>query len=335
MAPRPGATGQGLTEAAPGRSAEVAVKCDLCKGVSGGPACVSACPTEAIARIDPDKELVELRALGGKAPRPAEAVRPSRRVLWTVALGAALAAVGVARLPLGKWTSGAALAALTVVLLAYGAKKRLPARWIRLGSTRVHYIVHLAVGALVGGLAAGHAGFGWATAGAAMARVAFYAALASGAACGAIYALVPGRLTRVEKKGLLPEDVAAHRRELGDRVFSLLTGKSELAKTLYAKVLQPYEKSRLGPLALLLSGRTLSAEQARLRARIDAMLGGRGKDKLAGVDDLVRAVVELRGLRAGAPLRALLAAALPLHLVVVLASIVAVAAHVWIALGHR
>jgi Fe-S-cluster-containing hydrogenase component 2 len=30
-----------------------AVKCDMCKGIDGGPACVRACPTGAAIRVDP------------------------------------------------------------------------------------------------------------------------------------------------------------------------------------------------------------------------------------------------------------------------------------------
>jgi Fe-S-cluster-containing hydrogenase component 2 len=34
-----------------------AVKCDLCKGQDGGPACVRACPTGAANRMSPEKIL--------------------------------------------------------------------------------------------------------------------------------------------------------------------------------------------------------------------------------------------------------------------------------------
>jgi Fe-S-cluster-containing hydrogenase component 2 len=33
---------------------ELARKCDLCESVSGGPACVSACPTGAVIRLGPE-----------------------------------------------------------------------------------------------------------------------------------------------------------------------------------------------------------------------------------------------------------------------------------------
>ena len=32
-----------------------AVKCDMCKGIDGGAACVRACPTGAAARVSPEK----------------------------------------------------------------------------------------------------------------------------------------------------------------------------------------------------------------------------------------------------------------------------------------
>ena len=35
--------------------AKKAVKCDMCKGISGGPACVRSCPTGAAIRISPEE----------------------------------------------------------------------------------------------------------------------------------------------------------------------------------------------------------------------------------------------------------------------------------------
>ena len=34
-----------------------AIKCDMCAGIEGGPACVRACPTGAAIRVSPDKFL--------------------------------------------------------------------------------------------------------------------------------------------------------------------------------------------------------------------------------------------------------------------------------------
>lgn len=42
-------------ESAQGGGAKKAVKCDMCKDLSGGPACVRACPTGAAIRVSPEK----------------------------------------------------------------------------------------------------------------------------------------------------------------------------------------------------------------------------------------------------------------------------------------
>jgi cGMP-dependent protein kinase 2 len=42
---------------------KIAVKCDMCKGISGGPACVRACPTGAAIRVSPE-EFLSVARLG-------------------------------------------------------------------------------------------------------------------------------------------------------------------------------------------------------------------------------------------------------------------------------
>jgi cGMP-dependent protein kinase 2 len=37
-----------------GESPKLAIKCDMCAGKAGGPACVRACPTGAAIRVSPD-----------------------------------------------------------------------------------------------------------------------------------------------------------------------------------------------------------------------------------------------------------------------------------------
>ena len=44
---------------------KLAVKCDLCKSLSGGPACVRACPTGAAQRVSPESLF---QRLGGGGP---------------------------------------------------------------------------------------------------------------------------------------------------------------------------------------------------------------------------------------------------------------------------
>jgi cGMP-dependent protein kinase 2 len=38
-----------------------AVKCDMCQGIDGGPACVRACPTGAAIRVDPEQFIEVVR----------------------------------------------------------------------------------------------------------------------------------------------------------------------------------------------------------------------------------------------------------------------------------
>jgi Fe-S-cluster-containing hydrogenase component 2 len=42
---------------AAGEQAKLAIKCDMCSGIDGGPACVRACPTGAAIRVAPEKFL--------------------------------------------------------------------------------------------------------------------------------------------------------------------------------------------------------------------------------------------------------------------------------------
>ena len=56
------------TKAAPGiEKAKKAIKCDMCSGIDGGPACVRACPTGAAIRVAPETLLTVAR-LEGTAP---------------------------------------------------------------------------------------------------------------------------------------------------------------------------------------------------------------------------------------------------------------------------
>ena len=78
-------------------SAEVAVKCDLCSAVPSGPACVSACPVDAIARIDPAAAIAEVRQAVGA--RPAKRGLPVRRAAAPWIAAAVLVAMAAARVP--------------------------------------------------------------------------------------------------------------------------------------------------------------------------------------------------------------------------------------------
>lgn len=321
---------------------DVAVKCDLCRSWDAGPACVEACPTEAIFRIDPSEDLAELRGLF-RRPTSSPSREPGRfeRVAPLVG-GATIGAAGIAiagatmqsRGLFGPahgpgYAAGVAAAIGFVGLLAYAVPKRGVRLFRRrtdgpsaLGATRPtrsrtfpHLAIHATIGALSMGLAIAHAPYPlpWrGTSGVAL-YVSFLAAGVLGIATSLAYALIPPRLARVERTALLPEDFAAEKVALSDRLFRGTTGRSDVVKKLVERILLPYAKSPFGALLLVASGRDLRAERARLRGRIDAVLDGRGRERLAGLDDLVRIVVELRALGAQRLLSRTLAIGLPLH----------------------
>src|SRR6185503_9391514 len=135
LAPRPASAKSAL-------SAEVAVKCDLCREYEA-PACVQACPTGSILRVEPAEDFSRVAALFG---RDAAKVAPSeRRTLGTwllpVALGSALALGGVAlRLHVLGWlvpgrgvalVSGYAALLGALALVAYAIPKRRLRIWMK------------------------------------------------------------------------------------------------------------------------------------------------------------------------------------------------------------
>jgi hypothetical protein len=109
--------------------------------------------------------------------------------------------------------------------------------------------------------------------------------------------------------------MALERELLFDRLHRASSGTSDLVKTIADKILVPYARAPVGALALVVSGRTLVEEERVLAARIDKVLAGRGRERLDGLDGLVRIVVELRALPARRGLSGLLRGFLPLHIV--------------------
>jgi len=345
---------------------EVAVKCDLCREFEA-PACVSACPTQSIFRLEPSAEISEIRALFGGASAPSSA-RPApdwQRLVLPVGAGLSLvlAALLYQRVSLprglsGSWTLGLVVALLAALgcfgLAAYVVPKRRVALWMKprqhsaareaarlsevggassaprqRSKLRPYYLAHVAGGCLVLALVIGHAGFGLGRGVAAALSACFWLAALLGVFGAWVQRWIPPRLAALERTGLLPEDFVAEERRLTDRLYSEISGKHELVKTIAERLLLPYARGFGGSLALLLSGRSLSQEQARLEAKIDEILQGRGGDKRAGLEPLVKLVVEIRALplrrgltwvlrawhRPHALLSALLLALLVLHIV--------------------
>jgi ferredoxin len=320
---------------------ELAVKCDLCRTYDRGPACVQACPTGSIFRINPTEEIADLRELLGRDRRESRsAAAPTRPA---VVAGATIAAIGfgatgavmqsrgalTAKGGVG-YAAGVVAAAGFLALLAYLVPKRGIRIWMRAprwktsasrprvaSVVRPHATLHTVIGVLTMATVLAHAP--WPPAGRASVGGALYAAffLSAFAGCGTglAYRFLPRYLARLERTAALPEDFAGARRALLDRLYREVTGRSDLVKKIVDKMLLPYATSAFGPIALLLSRRTLREEEEVVRGRIDRVLEGRGAERLAGLKELVRTVVELRSLPAQRLLLAGLRVGLPVHVV--------------------
>ncbi|MDB4941324.1 MAG: Formate dehydrogenase beta subunit [Labilithrix sp.] len=331
--------------AAAGPYPDVAVKCDLCSGAAAGPACVNACPVQAIARIDPSAALVELR----EAPRglltralpaaPPASIMPRRAAAWPWVVGACLAAVGAAGAPLGPLTSGVLAGVLVMLLVLYGAVKRAPRVLARVRSgvplARAFFVAHLALGALACGVVLAHTHGHVPSDAAGALLLALCVAVASGAALAIGYAVLPTRLTRLERGSVLPEELGARARDLDERMYAQLSGASEVVKAVYAGLLRPYRQEPLGALALVLSGRRLRDEEARLEARASSLAAGRLGEHRGRVAELVRMLVEQRAARSVRLLTVAIRAMLPLHLAATATAVVLLVVHVVTALGAR
>ena len=301
-------------------SKTVAVKCDLCRDYAA-PACVRSCPTQSILRLDPQQDFAHVRALfGGRlvnhsrpGPRKDKPAWLAPLVAFVFAFLLLAAWFAADRLPgTSPWRSVAGpLGALGFALLfSYAAVKRGIKYWLRprarrqdepAGRTqrsRVHpyYLAHLVLGVATLVLVFLHAGFSFSRTLSGALAFAFYLCTALGVFGAWVYRTLPLRLSRLERKGLLPEDFVRERERLLDRLHRHASGKSDLVKTLLERVIMPYQRSFLSTLSLLISGRSLSQEESRIRDRISAMLQGRGKDKLFGLEELIRTAVEQKAL---------------------------------------
>jgi hypothetical protein len=269
-------------------------------------------------------------------------------------VAAAVAAVGVAHVPAGhgaeRVATGVAAGIVVLALAAYAVVKRVrvgrgsrtlaesgpesrrvPAERSR---TRLHAIAHAALGALAVGVVAAHAGARVAPNAAGALLVAFAVASATGMAGALAYRLAPRALSRVERRAMLPEDLGPRARDLDDRVFGALSGRSEATKAVYARWLAPYARWPLGGLALIARRATPKEEERRLRGRVEAVLGARAAT-LDGLQDLVRLVVERRAVRAQRLLQGALRAWVPAHVVAVAVTLVLLLVHVALVVRAR
>lgn len=329
----------------------VAVKCDLCKGVSAGPACVSACPTSAIARIDPSEQFAGGVPEELNSPTAiSKSVMPPKVAAFPWVIGGLFAGAGLWLLPLGRWTTGIVAGVAIVMLTSYSALKRVvplarargngrvaraalprpPRVQTRESYARLSYVAHLGLGMVAAFATLAHAGARLPPNVAGAATIALAATILTGLVGGVIATWTPRMLSKVERRSVLPEELSQRPKELDDAIFRGLSGKSELTKTLFVDVLRPYKGSRLGPVLLLVSGRTLREEEGAILARLEALVSkGRGElaQRAPGLSDLVRLVVEHRAVRTQRVLTWLLRGFVVPHIAVTAAAIVLVVLH--------
>jgi len=353
MAPRP----------EPALHREVAVKCDLC-GELESPACVRACPSEAIARLDPKRDFGEVRTILGLPPEPGKPPRRRSPLASAKAVAVALAIAGVgaalrwhavsAPVP-GRglpYAAGIVAALGCLGLAAHAWLKRSRSVLARARSREsaarraardadaapslvqkltlsvladAHVVLGLSVVVAVAVHAGARAGHGATS----VLALSFWLTAVSGAVGALAYRFVPRRLSRLERKALLPEDLGREREALFDRLHRESSGQSELVKAIVEKLLVPYARSPWGPVALVASGRDLRAEERAVRRRVDRVLEGRGGERLSGLDALVRTVVELRALGARRAMQSALRFWLPLHILSTALVLALLALHVW------
>jgi len=343
---------------------EIAVKCDLCRDYDA-PACVSTCPTGAILRLDPSRDVAEVaEVLGVAAPGD----RRLRVPFATIAVGLAVVlalgvgAAGWQKQAVGAWTPGQGpglfagiIAAIAcVVLVAYALPKRIVWLWAhRRTRTRAEnvglsarvpaaprskvkplYAMHLVVGLAAMAAVCGHAGARLPDDPAGALHLSFWTVAILGVVLAIAYRVLPRRLARIEREGLLPEDLGRRRTELVDRLYRAGSGKSDLVKAIAEKILVPYARAPFGSLALFVRGRTLADEEAGLQARIAAMLQGRGQERLHGLSELVKVVVELRALPLRRVLTLVLRGLLPVHVLATGLLFALLALHVLVEAGR-
>jgi len=298
-------------------SAQVAVKCDLCHERASGPACVSACPTDAIVRIDPSVELDDVRAvLDKRAPRPVTTSTRSLRAPAIVCASSILAAGAFFALDGSARASGLLLLALFAALAFYAVAKRL----LRV-RVRPHFVAHLAIGATSLGVGLAHAR------GHSALAIAFWGAAFLGLFAGILGVLVPRRLARIERSAKLPEELGEALRDVDARVFRELSGTSDLLKGLWVRLLGPFAHSPFVFLRVCIAAPTQRAMREELVARVRTITNG-DDERLAGLDRLVRVAVERQALRAQRLLVAGLRGVAFAHVVVVCALAALVVLHV-------
>ena len=227
---------------------ELAVKCDLCHGVGGGPACVRACPTGAAIRLTPGRVPGDAGgdrgAPGGGVARVFLSATRSRR--WR-AVALVLLVAAFVPFALERWRDGAfqhggsrlglaygiAAAALVLLLTAFGLRKR--AYRSRLGSLESWLGSHVWLGVLVAVVAVLHTGLRFEDRVALATLLVLLAVVASGLVGAYLYQVLPRRLTAVETNEA-PEETTAELNRVAGAMARLAAGRSAAFRSIHHRL---------------------------------------------------------------------------------------------------
>ncbi len=300
----------------------IAVKCDLCIGYES-PACVDACPTDAIFRVNAAQDSVP-RA------RP-NALGPSawgwRKTAAIACLSVGISCGAVWAHERGVWfpwqvharVFGALSLASMFGAFGHAGLKRLATA--RLPRPAVALPWHMVLGAVALVTAVGHSGIRitWSAAGGA--QLALFASVAMGVIGASFYRCLPPRYAALVSSA----DGARERdREAWiERLYEVLSGASREVKKAACEQLLPYAFSFGGGLRMLLSGRNVEAELGRVGTASPAYVRAD-----ATWQALTLLCVEIRAASARHISRQLLAAWLPLHIVASVVALVLAVVHV-------
>jgi Fe-S-cluster-containing dehydrogenase component/CRP-like cAMP-binding protein len=317
-----------------GQVARKATKCDLCAGSPGGPACVRACPHDALERVDLG-DRPALRALAERGPR----VRWIRRATDFGAAAAALAALlgGLALFGADRadvqFAGGWILGGLFLALALFNIRKKLPT--LPLGRVGVWTRVHVGFGLVALGLFLYHGGprppEGTLNA---LVWWLFLATGLSGLGGLGLARLLPGRGRRTGER-LLFSRIPRLRAELELRVEEAVlraisvTG-SEAIRSFHDGVLAPYFSGIRNGWRHLLGGTPPLADMDRRLDALERYLEADGREALAEVRSLVALKDNLDRQYA---FQAVTRGWLFLHVPLTFATLVAALAHMAVALA--
>ncbi|MCF8481718.1 MAG: 4Fe-4S dicluster domain-containing protein [Rhodospirillum sp.] len=275
-----------------GQVIKKATKCDLCAGSPGGPACVRACPHDALQRVDM-RDRATVRTLAERLPGRRWMRRAGDLALGGVLLVGLLLGLEAYGGDLGdtRFASGWILGGLVLAMASFNIRKKLPS--LPLGRAATWTRIHVVLGMVALGLFAYHGG---ARAPDGLLEVGLWVLFLGTAGSGlvglALSRLLPRRSGR-DGERLLFDRIPRLRAELETQAEAAVlraveaTG-SEAIRSFHEGVLAPYFADVRNIGAHLLGGTPLADMDRRLAA-LERYLEADGREALAEIRRFVEA----------------------------------------------